>query len=230
MRKCLAEEFSSIYLFLLRGNQRTSGELSRKEGGKIFGSGSRAPIAISLLVKNPEAKECGKIYFHDIGDYLSREEKLEKIAFGSTAGVSEADGWKTVLPDEHGGWLNQRDDSFKDFVVLGNKASGFEVSLFENYSSGVKTNRDAWVYNSSRSKLVATVKGMVGFYNSEVDRYRLACKEATRENCPKVDAFLDFDSTKISWTREVKYIIIFRANGTIMAAVGNPVAKPTPHA
>lgn len=50
-RHCLEKEFSTIYVFNLRGNQRTSGELSRKEGGKIFGSGSRTPIAITLLVK-----------------------------------------------------------------------------------------------------------------------------------------------------------------------------------
>ncbi|MGE0429388.1 MAG: DEAD/DEAH box helicase [Hydrogenophaga sp.] len=88
LRKCLADEFSSVYVFHLRGNQRTSGEVSRKEGGKIFGSGSRAPIAISLLVKNPNAKQHGEIYFHDIGDYLTREEKLEKIRhFASVAGI-----------------------------------------------------------------------------------------------------------------------------------------------
>lgn len=62
MRKCLADEFSSLYVFHLRGNQRTSGETSRKEGGKIFGSGSRAPIAISLLVKNPDAQFQGQIF------------------------------------------------------------------------------------------------------------------------------------------------------------------------
>ena len=54
MRKCFEQEFSSIYVFNLRGNQRTSGELSRKEGGKIFGSGSRTPIAITILVKKGE--------------------------------------------------------------------------------------------------------------------------------------------------------------------------------
>ena len=53
-RHCLEKEFSSIYVFNLRGNQRTSGELSRKEGGKIFGSGSRTPISITLLVKKGE--------------------------------------------------------------------------------------------------------------------------------------------------------------------------------
>lgn len=53
-RKCLEREFSTIYVFNLRGNQRTSGELSRKEGGKIFGSGSRTPISITILVKKGE--------------------------------------------------------------------------------------------------------------------------------------------------------------------------------
>lgn len=97
LRQCLVEEFSSIYVFHLRGNQRTSGELSRREGGKIFGSGSRAPIAISLLVKNPNAAQQGQIHFHDIGDYLTRDEKLEKVStFGSIAGISATNGWRTI--------------------------------------------------------------------------------------------------------------------------------------
>lgn len=118
MRKTLAEEFSNIYVFHLRGNQRTSGELSRKEGGKVFGSGSRAPIAISILVKNPAAKQSGQIFFHDIGDYLTREEKLEKIkAFASVDGITETDGWQSVTPDDHGDWLSQRDNSFSKFIA-----------------------------------------------------------------------------------------------------------------
>ena len=63
LRKCLAEEFSKLYVFHLRGNQRTSGEKSRKEGGKIFGSGSRAPIALTFLVKNPAAEKMGADLF-----------------------------------------------------------------------------------------------------------------------------------------------------------------------
>lgn len=85
MRACFEKEFSSIYVLNLRGDQRTSGEQSRKEGGKIFGSGSRTPISITFLVRNPEKKQGkAKIYYHDIGDYLSREEKLRMIKdFGS---------------------------------------------------------------------------------------------------------------------------------------------------
>src|SRR5690606_25513926 len=126
-RKCLADEFSNIYVFHLRGNQRTSGETSRKEGGKIFGSGSRAPIAISLLVKNPDSKDYGKIYWHDIGDYLSREEKLEKIkSLFSIGGIAKAGVWQTVTPDQHGDWLSKRDDSFSKYIVLGDKKGNSE--------------------------------------------------------------------------------------------------------
>ena len=122
LRKCLVEEFSSLYIFHLRGNQRTSGERSRKEGGKIFGSGSRAPIAISILVKNPEAKDQGKLYFHDIGDYLNRDEKLQKISgFKSLQGIIEANAWELIPPNEHGDWVNQRDESFSSYISIGDK-------------------------------------------------------------------------------------------------------------
>lgn len=87
LRKCLSEEFSSLYTFHLRGNARTSGERRRKEKDNIFGQGTRTPIAISILVKNPQAEQQGQIYFHDIGDYLTREQKLAIITeFGSING------------------------------------------------------------------------------------------------------------------------------------------------
>jgi len=80
-RKVLENEFSSIYAFNTRGNARTSGELRQKEAGNVFGGGSRTPISITLLVKNPLTKaEKAKIYYHDIGDYLNREEKLAIVS------------------------------------------------------------------------------------------------------------------------------------------------------
>ena len=201
LRKCLADEFSSLYVFHLRGNARTSGEIRRKEKDNVFGVGSRAPIAISLLIKNPEAAEHGQIHFHDIGDYLSREEKLEKIEeFASVGGIEQ---WQTITPDTHGDWLKQRDDSFGDFIAIGNK-KGNDATLFENYSNGVKTNRDAWVYNFSRHSLTNTTRTMIDFYNTEVSRYIEGCNGFPKEMWPAVDSFVDFGSTKISWTREVK--------------------------
>lgn len=205
LRKCLAAEFSNIYVFHLRGNQRTSGETSRKEGGKIFGSGSRAPIAISLLVKNPNAAEHGRIYFHDIGDYLSREEKLEKIAaYESLEGITAQNGWNRIIPDEHGDWLKQRDDSFGEFIVLGDK-KGDGAKLFDNFSQGVLTARDAWAYNASQTKLYANMTSMIGFYNAELKRFNAAHPRLDRKSREEVlDGFIDTNPERISWTHNVK--------------------------
>lgn len=203
IRKCLAEEFSSLYVFHLRGNQRTSGETSRREGGKIFGSGSRAPIAISLMVKNPAAQAKGQIYFHDIGDYLSREEKLLKIdGYASTAGIEH---WKKIIPDEHGDWLKQRDNSFGQFIVLGDKDNKSALTLFDNYSNGVKTQRDAWAYNASKAKLADNMSSMIEFYNAEVTRFNVAHPELdTKARQERVDNFIDTSPISISWTRALK--------------------------
>ena len=193
------DEFSSLYVFHLRGNQRTSGETSRKEGGKIFGSGSRAPIAISLLVKNPEAVTHGQIYFHDIGDYLSREEKLEKIvSYASVAGIP---GWQHVVPDEHGDWLKQRDNSFGQFIVLGDKDDRTSEVLFENYTRGLETGRDAWVINSSESKVKLNVASMLDFYNKEIQRVGAASLQGSKkERIDQIKPLLSNDATQISWT------------------------------
>lgn len=205
MRKCLADEFSSIYVFHLRGNQRTAGEESRKEGGKIFGSGSRTPVAISILVKNPNASEHGKIFFHDIGDYLTREEKLEKLTeFHSIDGISKANGWMPVTPDQHNDWVNQRDDSFGDFVSLGDKKDSSAVTIFENYSRGLETNRDAWCYNASKLQLAGNISRMVDFFNGEVSRYQSACAGLSKDKYPDVDDFIDATPSKISWNRGLK--------------------------
>jgi predicted helicase len=205
LRKCLAEEFSSIYIFHLRGNQRTSGELSRKEGGKLFGSGSRAPIAITIFVKNPDAKTRGNINFHDIGDYLSREEKLARIVeFRSISGINKTSGWVKIQPDEHNDWLNQRDDSFNEHISMGDKKDKSSITIFDNYSLGVATNRDSWVYNFSKKNLTSTIQGMISFFNNEVVRYQRACEGLRQEKFPIVDSFVSNDPTKISWTVNLK--------------------------
>lgn len=170
-RKCLADEFSSVYIFHLRGNARTSGELRRKEKDNVFGQGTRTPIAVSILVKNPKAKEHGKILFHDIGDYLSQQEKLAKIeAFQSIRGISDANAWRPITPDKHHDWVNQRDDSFAEHMSLGDKKDKANPTLFENYSLGVSTNRDNWVYNSSRNQLEGQMQETIAFYNAELLR------------------------------------------------------------
>ncbi|MCY4000300.1 MAG: N-6 DNA methylase [Bacteroidetes bacterium] len=168
MRKCLVDEFSSIYVLNLRGNQRTQGERSRQEGGKVFGAGSRAPVAITLLVKNPERTGC-TIRYHDIGDYLSREEKLNQVkAFKGIGGLE--DQWVEIQPDAHHDWLNQREAGFEKFMVLGDKKNSSIDVVFKNYSLGVVTGRDAWCYNFSETLLRQNIQSMIRFYESERQR------------------------------------------------------------
>lgn len=200
IRKCLVEEFSSLYIFHLRGNQRTAGEKSRQEGGKIFGSGSRAPIAISILVKNPKSEQQGQIFFHDIGDYLSREEKLEKVSdFKSINGISEANVWTMITPDDHGDWLNQRDDNFRNFIGLGDKKNKTSKSLFLNYSRGIATGRDAWLYNYSDSKLLENIESFIATYNDQLSQLKAKNEVSSKD--------ITYDPTKISWSDGLKSLL-----------------------
>ena len=124
----------------------------------MFGEGSRAPVAVTLFIKNPSAERQGQILFHDIGDYLTRDDKLNIIRnFGSIRGITARDGWQVIEPDEHGDWLKQRDSNFADHISIGDKKSDTGVVLFENYSAGLKTQRDAWCFNSSLDVLATGI-------------------------------------------------------------------------
>ncbi|WP_287566885.1 type ISP restriction/modification enzyme [Parabacteroides sp.] len=198
-RKCLEDEYLSIYVLNLRGNQRTSGELSRREGGKIFGSGSRTPISITFLVKNPNKKGKATIYYHDIGDYLSREQKLKKInEFGSVD--SSKLQWDIVAPNEKGDWINQRGDVFDSLIILGDKDDKTNKQTLFNavYARGIGSSRDSWAYNYSRQKMLESMKRSNEFYNEQ----RLKYQEYKRYN-PNIDvvSFIDNDPLKISWSR-----------------------------
>ncbi len=199
MRKCLAEEFSDLYVFHLRGdirkNMLSKGQAG--EGGNVFGSGSMTGVAITLFVKNPNASEHGKIRFFDIGDNLSEKEKLSMIRdLGSIKGIR--DDWIVIEPDEHGDWLNQRDASFDAFIRIGEKKDKTALKLFENYSHGVKTNRDAWCVNYSEGEVSENISKMVSVYQSELERY------VHSDGNDKVDDFIETDPKKINWTRALK--------------------------
>lgn len=170
MRRCLEEEFTSIYVLNLRGNQRTSGELSRKEGGKIFGSGSRTPIAITFLVKNPAKKgQKAVIHYHDIGDYLTREQKLKMVKDFRSISSRKLD-WQTIKPNEKADWINQRDGVFDSLIPLApeKKFSLNTQSVFNTYSVGISTGRDVWVSGFSLTAISNNMKSMITYYNQQI--------------------------------------------------------------
>ena len=162
IRDTLTREFHHVYVYNLRGNARTSGEQRRREAGTVFDSGSRATVAIMLLVKQPGPVPAGggTISYHDIGDYLSRDEKLAAVAAASIDGLP----WQRITPNEHHDWLNQRDHRYERLIPL----AGEPGAIFHTASNGLKTNRDAWVYNSSEAALRRNVGDMIDFYNEQV--------------------------------------------------------------
>ena len=171
-RKTLAEEFHAIYCFDLRGDQRTSGERSRQEGGKIFGSGSRARVAILLLVKKPGKSGGATIHYRDIGDHLSRQQKFNMLE-GSSVATTD---WKIIVPNEYGDWIGQRSDAFTDFTPLapddGGNVTGNPAPIFNWHSMGVQTKRDAWCYASSEHTLSARVGELVDFFNEQIPAFQ----------------------------------------------------------
>ena len=191
MRQSLAEEFTTVHVFNLRGNARTAGVQRQKEGGTVFDAGSRATVAITVLVKNPTAvveevaqqpsrNPLATIAYTDIGDYLTRVEKLARIAdAGGVTGLEPV----VITPNEHGDWLGQRSGDFETFLPLGDRHGS---AVFAVFSGGLKTNRDAWNYNLSRSALVQNASRSLDFYNEQVD-------------VVAGGAEVDRDPTKISW-------------------------------
>ncbi|QJS19202.1 DEAD/DEAH box helicase [Turicibacter sanguinis] len=158
LRKCWYEEFNYIYIFNLRGDQRTLGEKSRKEGGKIFGSGSRTPVAITLLIK--DGSDNHQIFYHDIGDYLSQKEKLSIIA--NNKSISNLT-WTQIIPDINNDWINQRDENYEKYISM-------DGEIFADRIPGVSTSRDAWVYDYSKKNVKTKANTLIDNYNSEIER------------------------------------------------------------
>ncbi|GAA7409882.1 hypothetical protein MM0350_04250 [Helicobacter pylori] len=221
-RKCVAKDFAHLYVLNLRGNQRTSGEVSKKEGGKIFESGSRATIAVIFFVKDKDTSVLNnnKIHYYDIGDYLKREAKLNLLAnFEDLDSVQ----FETITPNEKGDWINQREDSFEKLIPLkrDKKLKIFDT-IFDLNSNGVATNRDPWVYNFSQKILTQSVQKCIDTYNADLKRFNAVFREAFKQRTKGVkkadlykhlnDKEITTDKTKIAWTDYLKNHLIKNKN------------------
>lgn len=188
LRAGLYEEFNHLYIFNLRGDQRTLGEQSRREGGKIFGSGSRTPVAISILVK--DGSDCHELHYHDIGDYLSQKEKLAIIS--GFADVSQLD-WQEIIPDENNDWLNQRDPNYQ-------KYSDLSQEVFLSSAIGIATNRDIWVSGFSKNRVCKNSERLIRNYNNERLAYR-------NNSADELKLLLNRQDNYIKWTRKLEQLV-----------------------
>ena len=188
LRASLAKEFNSIYVIDLKGDRRRGG---KKAGQSIFPI--QTPVAITLLVKNRNESNC-TIKYYSIGDFLSRDDKLDKIKKSSS--IAAIEEWREITPNKYHGWINQRDPEFEKFIPIETKKS--EAGIFTLCSLGVFTSRDAWAYNYDQHTLTKNIKHTINFYNSELRRY-----QARTENV-SIDKFVTNDHQKISWSDDLK--------------------------
>ncbi|GAA7969838.1 DEAD/DEAH box helicase family protein [Helicobacter pylori] len=217
-RKCVAKDFAHLYVLNLRGNARTSGETFRKEGGKIFDSGSRATIAVIFFVKDASVKN-GAISYYDIGDYLKREEKLNRLAHFSNL---DAIPFETIIPNNKGDWINQREDGFEKLIALKRDKKLNNDSVFDINSMGVTTGRDPWVYNFSKDALTQNVQKCIDTYNADLKCFNEVFREAFKQRTKGVksgdlykhlnDKEITTDKTKIAWTDGLKNHLIKNTN------------------
>ena len=196
LRKCLVGEFSKLYVYNLRGGIRgRRGDSAKREGDNVFDI--MTPVAICVLVKDPSHTGEAVLRYRDIGDYLSREEKLDIIA--REGSIARTD-WEVLVPNEAADWINHRDENYGIYQPIGDKKDKGKPTtpgVFQLYSRGLATSRDAWVYNFSEPAVEDNVRRMIEFYNSQIGVEQP-----------------DMDSTKISWNRS---LLNFRAQGRTLA-------------
>ncbi len=217
-RKCVAKEFSHLYVLNLRGNARTSGEVFKKEGGKIFDSGSRATIAIVFFVKDSSVTN-NTIFYYEVGDYLKREAKLNLLA-----GFENLDlvPFEKITPNDKGDWINQREDAFEKLIPLKRDKKLQNPSIFDINSLGVVSGRDPWVYNFSQKILTQSVQTCIETYNADLKHFNARFREAFKQRAKGVKSGelykqlnykeITTDKTKIAWTGGLKNKLIKNKN------------------
>lgn len=191
LRDAIYKEFNHLYILNLRGNALGLGEIRKKEGGNVFGAGTRTSVAVSILVKDGSNNH--KLHYHDIGDYLSQKEKLKIIEdFSDISSIA----WDTIQPDVNNDWLNQRDPSYQGYTSLSTEAN----SVFNNNVIGVVTNRDSWVINFSKKSVENNVNTLIENYNSELGRLRSFNSSDRKRMLNRRENF-------VKWTRKLERML-----------------------
>ncbi len=200
MRKHLADGFDAIYILDLGGNVKKNPKLSGTTHN-VFGI--QVGVSISFFIKRRDNANSQTEIFYDRVDEFWRKE--DKYRYLDTKEHYRNIEWQAIRPDQRYTWLTEGlRAEFETFIPIGTKEAkavkGEAVKvIFQTYSNGVKTNRDAWAYNFNRNTLSENMREMIETYNAEVDRWK------RRENRDaNVDGFVISDDTKIKWSRDLK--------------------------
>ena len=200
MRKHLSNDFDALYILDLGGNVRKNPKLSGTTHN-VFGI--QVGVSINFFVKRRvKGDSPAEIFYARVEEDWRKEEKYRYLDEREQCDSVE---WLSVTPDKRNTWLTEGlHAEFDTFLPLGSreaKAAKGEVVdvIFHGFSSGVKTNRDAWVYNFNRNVLTENMMQMIETYNEQVFKWgRLGNKGVN------VDEFVVYDDKGISWSRDLK--------------------------
>ena len=198
MRKHLAADCDAIYILDLGGNARRGLKVS---DANVFGI--RVGVSINLFVRNRQnSSESPRIFYYRTDDLWNRKQKFDFLNEREHAGGV---AWKSIEPDDRHTWLTEGlHAEFDTFIPMGAKETKAQKSeaadvIFKTYSNGVKTNRDAWVYNFDRNALIENISKMIENYNIEVARW---VQRTDRD--AKIDDYVGSNETKIKWSSTLK--------------------------
>lgn len=192
VRRSFEQEFNHVYVLNLRGAiKERIGEEAKREGQNVFDI--MTGVCITILIKDDSDEH--SIYYHDIGEYLTRKDKFDYL--NSTGSMMSVE-WEKIFPDKNGDWINKRDESYEQFVLMGNEASTSEVDvLFADSAIGVTTSRDSWVYGFSRKKVIDNCQRFIKNYNNERKRLK---EYSSVDKLKKINP----DPKYVSWSRKIK--------------------------
>lgn len=162
-RKCISQEFSDIYVIDLGGNVRANPKLSGTVHN-VFAI--QTGVAIFILVKkNQDNQERCKVFYTRRPELETSEKKLEFLA---KTKLNQLD-FLHIIPDQNNNWINQTDNDFDSLLPLIDKevkSGKAETAVFKLFSSGLKTQRDEWVYDLSLENLTEKIKYLISIYQN----------------------------------------------------------------
>ena len=201
VRLSMAEDFTDLYIYNLRGNSRNAGDQAKREGGNVFDI--RVGVSIAVGVKD-ESKQTFDLHYAELADYSSKDEKLSAI----TSALIDNLTWRTIEPNRDGDWLNQRSEEFGTWPIIGEK-KGRSTKIFKSFTRGLETGRDAWVYSFNQVQLASQVLKLGHTYEQARAAFHQTESPSTGKGEAQVNVFLKEEPSysnpqRVKWSRSLR--------------------------
>jgi predicted helicase len=191
-RKCVQDEFDYAYIIDTKSDVRANPKISGT-GHNVFGI--QTGVAIMFLVKKLKRDnvKC-KIQYVTLDDFWRKEQKLQWFTENPLKQIA----FENVTPDKNSNWINISNNDFDSLLPIADKivkAGNSKKALFELFSNGIVTARDAWTYDFNRTDL----KNKITFFSKAYadDKLKWA-------NSNKTEKTNDFVDRTIKWTGELE--------------------------